>query len=574
MAGRDPRDGTNRPLSPETLVAQGLGHEDPRTGSIVPPVFPSTTFLRDADGGYSSGYGYTRPDNPTYDEAQGVLARLEGGAGCILFSSGMAAATALVQALLPGDHVVAPRVMYWALRKWLGDFAVSWGVEVDFADMNDLDDLRAKVRPGKTRLVLIETPANPTWDVTDIAAAADIAHAAHALLVVDGTVAPPVLTRPIEHGADLVLHSATKYLNGHSDVLAGALVTARDDGYWQRVRAWRRDAGAVPGPFEAWLLLRGMRTLFVRVARACESALAVARHFESHPRVAAVLYPGLPSHPGHAIARRQMSGGFGGTLSIRVRGGEAAAMAVAAHVEVFKRATSLGGVESLVEHRASIEGPSTPVPRDLLRLSIGLESPADLIADLEQALERGAAAGAPVAAPAVSAPGGVHERIERLLRERVAPPVMDRGGDLQVGSFAGGTLTLRVSGSPGALPPLRERVVEALVAGVPEVERVRFSTDGGDATGADLEQAVRDLVEHTINPAVAAHEGRIEVVSVEHGVVVLRLAGRCQGCGQADVTVRQGVERLLAERVPGVVAVVDATDHAAGANPYYRPSKK
>jgi cystathionine gamma-synthase len=234
--------------------------------------------------------------------------------------------------------------------------------------------------------VWLETPANPTWEVSDLRAISDLAHAAGARVAVDNTVPTPVLTRPIELGADIVVHSATKYLNGHSDVLAGAVLSARNDPFWQRIRSWRRTAGAVPGPFEAWLLVRGMRTLFLRVQRASESALAIARHFEKHPALHAVLYPGLPSHPGHAIAAHQMSGGFGGMMSIRVAGGAERARAVLATVKIFKRATSLGGTESLIEHRSSMEGPSSPVPDDLLRLSIGIESVDDLIGDLEAAL--------------------------------------------------------------------------------------------------------------------------------------------------------------------------------------------
>lgn len=379
---RDPRAG----LSPETLSAQALGRIDPASRALVAPVHLSTSYERDAGGGYSSGRAYTRPHNPGYEEPEELLATLEGGSACLLFASGMAAATALFQALLPGDHVVASRVMYFNLRNWLVDFGMSWGLDVEFVDMRDLDALAAAMRPGKTRLVWLDVPANPTWDITDIAAAAGIAHRAHARLAVDSTVATPVLTRPIEHGADFVVHSASKYLNGHGDVLAGAVVCADADSYWQRVRAWRRDSGAMLGPFEAWLLQRGMRTLFLRVPRSCASALAVARHLEAHADVKTVLYPGLESHAGHDIAARQMSGGFGGMLSIQLARGEAAAMATADHVQVFKRATSFGGVESLIEHRASIEGPSTPVPADLLRLSIGIEALADLIADLDQAL--------------------------------------------------------------------------------------------------------------------------------------------------------------------------------------------
>ena len=237
--------------------------------------------------------------------------------------------------------------------------------------MADVDEVRRSVRPGVTKLVWIETPANPLWTITDIAATADIAHAAGAMLAVDSTVGTPVLTRPIALGADIVMHSATKYLNGHSDVIAGALVTREDSPLWQRIRANRAQLGGILGPFEAWLLTRGMRTLFPRVPAACASAQAIAEHFARHDAVAEVLYPGLPSFKGHDVARRQMRGGFGGMLSIRVRGGEAAAIATAAHVKVWKRATSLGGVESLVEHRASVEGAGSPAPVDLLRLSVG-----------------------------------------------------------------------------------------------------------------------------------------------------------------------------------------------------------
>ena len=265
------------------------------------------------------------------------------------------------------------------------------------------------MRPGRTRLVWLETPANPSWEISDIAAVAEIAHRAGARLAVDSTVATPVLTRPLALGADLVMHSATKYLNGHSDVIAGTLTTAVDDEWWARLKTIRVRQGGILGSFEAWLLLRGMRTLFLRVRQSSAAAQHVAEHFVGHPAVAEVLYPGLPDFPGHALAARQMSGGFGGMLSIRVRGGEAAAIATAARVEVWKRATSLGGVESLIEHRASIEGPTSPVPRDLLRLSVGIEEPDDLIADLEAALRLTAC---------------VRRQPGRVLREHVAarPP--------------------------------------------------------------------------------------------------------------------------------------------------------
>jgi cystathionine gamma-synthase len=265
-------------------------------------------------------------------------------------------------------------------------FCRRWGLELDLFQPGVPGALERVLRPGQTKLVWIETPCNPTWEVIDIAAAAQAAHGAGARLAVDSTVATPVLTRPLDLGADLAFHSATKYLNGHGDVVAGALVSAKEDDFWQRIKDHRVFGGAVLGPFEAWLLLRGLRTLYLRVHHSSDSALRIARHFEAHPKLAAVLYPGLDSHPGHAIAKAQMSGGFSGMLSLRVEGGAETALQAAKACRVFTRATSLGGVESLVEHRATIEGPDSPVPADLLRLSIGIEHLDDLIADLEQAL--------------------------------------------------------------------------------------------------------------------------------------------------------------------------------------------
>jgi cystathionine gamma-synthase len=372
-----------------TLAAQALGWIDEMTKAIIPPVFLTSTYIRDPDNQYRTGNIYGRPHNPTNEHPEKLLAALEGGAACLTFASGMAAAAAVFLALKPGDHVVAPKVMYWGLRKWLQTHASEWGLEIELVDGTDIDAIAAAMRPGHTKLLWIETPANPTWLLTDIAAAAAVAHRAGARLAVDSTVATPVLTRPIEHGADIVMHSATKYLNGHSDVIAGALVAAKQDEFWERIAAIRTGNGAILGPLEAWLLLRGMRTLYLRVERACRTAEAVAAHFADHPRVSAVLYPGLAGHPGHAIAGRQMSGGFGGMMSIRVAGGEAAAIGAAARVQIWKRATSLGGVESLIEHRASIEGAGTPAPPDLLRLSVGIEDAADLIDDLDQALASG-----------------------------------------------------------------------------------------------------------------------------------------------------------------------------------------
>lgn len=376
-----------RDVTRQTSIAQGLHYVDPLTGSVVPPVMPSTTFARDDNYELiSPGRSYGRDHNPTYEAAEGMLTTLEGGAASMLFSSGMAAAAAVIQSLQPGDHVVVPQVMYWGLRNWLVEFCGRWGIDLDQFDLTDPDDLAAKVIAGRTVLVWIETPSNPTWDIIDIETAAAIAHGAGARLAVDSTVATPVLTRPIEYGADLIMHSATKYLNGHGDVVAGALVTAQPDDAWERLRHARAHAGAILGSFEAWLLQRGMRTLFLRVQNASHSALQIAEHFSSHPALEAVLYPGLPGHPGHAVARKQMQGGFGGMLSFCVDGDEKRALQMVKKCRVFIRATSLGGVESLIEHRYSIEGPESPIPKNLLRLSVGAESVDDLIADLEQAL--------------------------------------------------------------------------------------------------------------------------------------------------------------------------------------------
>jgi cystathionine gamma-synthase len=371
--------------NPRTLAAQALGWVDEATRAIVAPIHPSTTYIRDADNAYRNGRAYARADNPTYDQAEATLAALERGHAALVFSSGMAAATTVFQALAPGDHVVLPNVMYWSLRNWVTDFATRWGLQVDTVDASDLGAVQAAMR-GNTKLVWVETPANPLWTVTDIEGVCSIAHARGAAVAVDSTVATPVLTQPISLGADLVMHSATKYLNGHSDVIAGALVTREDSPLWQRIRTLRTQLGGILGPFEAWLLARGMRTLFPRVEVACRNAQRIAEHFAHHAKVAEVLYPGLPSFAGHALAARQMRGGFGGMLSIRVRGGAGAAIETAARVQLWKRATSLGGVESLVEHRASVEGAGTPVPADLLRMSAGIEDAGDLIADLEQAL--------------------------------------------------------------------------------------------------------------------------------------------------------------------------------------------
>ncbi len=504
---------------------------------MVPPIQVSTTFERDPDGRYPAGFEYTRADNPGYEAPEALLAQLEGGSSAMLFSSGMAACTSVFCALVPGDHVVAPQIMYWALRKWISEFALTWGITVTYVDTGDTASLASAIRPGRTRVVWVETPANPTWAVTDLAAAAQLAHAAGAMLVADSTVATPVHTRPIEHGADLVVHSATKYLNGHGDVLAGALVAAVEGPFVHRIRSWRRSAGAVPSGFDAWLLLRGMRTLYPRVRQSSASALRIAEHFDDDPRLLSVLYPGLSTHPGHEIACRQMDGGFSGMLSIRVRGGEAAAVATAARLQVFARATSLGGTESLVEHRASVEGPSTPVPADLLRLSVGLEDVEDLIADLEQALDHGLGDGTPALVPPTDA-------FSALRRTVIA-----RGGDLLADEDGRGA---RAVGSPGAVEPLRAEL------DLPAVSAVTAS----------------GVIEEVLNPMVAAHGGHIELLDQSAGIIRIRLSGGCQGCAQAAVTVRQGIEVVLRRHVPGVVAVIDQTDHRGGTAPFFPATKR
>lgn len=374
------------PYQPETLVAQALGDIDATTGALIPAIHNSTTYQRDTDNGYSRGRIYSRADNPGYDPVERVLTELEQGADALVFASGMAASVAVFQTLQPGAHVIAPVVMYWSLRNWLKQFSQQWQIEVSFVDTSDTGAVAAALQPGKTALVWLETPGNPLWTVADIEAICDLAHNAGARVVVDSTVATPIHTQPLLLGADLVMHSATKYLNGHSDVIAGALVTARDDEFWQRLIKQRSQGGAVLGPFEAALLLRGMRTLAIRVRECSANAQRLAEHLDAHPAIEEVLYPGLPGFAGHEVARKQMRNGFGGMLSVRIKGGAAAAIQVAATLKVWKRATSLGGVESLVEHRASIEGEGTPVPDDLLRLSVGIEAVSDLLADFDAAL--------------------------------------------------------------------------------------------------------------------------------------------------------------------------------------------
>ncbi len=374
-------------VSLESRLAQACHYVDKVTGGISPPLQFSTTYARDPEYEHFSQYSYSRTDNPSWEVLEQVCAELDGGAEAKCFASGMAAVCAFFETVNSGEHVVAQRVMYHGSQDWLRRISEKRSIGLSLFDASDIENLRRSVQPGKTSVVWIETPVNPTWDVIDIAVAAEIAHAAGAILAVDGTVASPVTTRALEHGADIVFHSATKYLNGHSDVVAGILVTAKLNERWEEIKLVRTLTGGVLGPFDAWLLLRGMRTLFVRFDKASQSALRLAQHFEGDSRLQQVLYPGLESHPGHQIAKRQMTHGFGGMLSLLVNGGANEAKRIAGNTRLFVRATSLGGVESLIEHRASVESPHSEVPQNLLRLSIGIENCQDLIDDLEQSLE-------------------------------------------------------------------------------------------------------------------------------------------------------------------------------------------
>ncbi len=376
-------------LKPDTLLAQAGHFVDEATGGIVPSIHLSTTYARDTNYELVGDYIYSRYQNPTYDQVERLAATLDGGAEAKVFASGMAAITAVFETVNTGQHIVAPAIMYHGAQDWLRRIAEKRKIGLTLFDAKKPNALRHAIQPGKTAIVWIETPVNPTWDVIDIREAADVAHNAGAMLCVDNTVATPITTRALELGADMACYAATKYLNGHTDVTAGILATREMSERWEEIKLVRKYVGGILGPFEAWLLLRGMRTLAIRFERASSNALKIARHFENHPMLEAVLYPGLESHPGHAIAKRQMTNGFGGMLSLLVKGGAKEAITAATKLKLFTRATSLGGVESLVEHRATVEGPLSQTPMNLLRLSIGIEDADDLIADLEQAIKSG-----------------------------------------------------------------------------------------------------------------------------------------------------------------------------------------
>ena len=374
-------------LRPETIAAHALKAVDEATGAVVPPIYTSSTYARDENYQPRLKENYVRNGNPTLWQAEEAIAALEFGASALLFASGMAGITTLLETVPQGAHVVAPDVMYYGTRDWLKRLEGLGRISLTLFDPKDEGALAAALQNGRTDLVWIETPLNPTWDVIDIEAAAMAAHEAGAILAVDATATGAVTTRPLMLGADIVFHSATKYLNGHSDVLAGVLVTREETPRWKEIASLRTKTGAPLAPLDCFLLMRGMRTLFVRYRQASSNALAIARHFERHPKLERVLYPGLASHPGHAIAVRQMTDGFGGMMSLLLKGSFADAQRFCTRLRVIVPATSLGGVESLAEHRKTVEGPSSPVPDNLVRLSIGIEHVDDLIADIEQALE-------------------------------------------------------------------------------------------------------------------------------------------------------------------------------------------
>ncbi|HSQ32405.1 MAG TPA: aminotransferase class I/II-fold pyridoxal phosphate-dependent enzyme [Gemmatimonadaceae bacterium] len=368
----------------ETLAVHA-GHEvDPTTAAVTPPIHLSTTFAREADGSYRAGFVYSRYTNPNRAALERCLAELEGGAAAVAFSSGSAATMTLLQVLGSGSHVIVPDDAYFGTIKLARDVFGPWGLELTTVDMTDLDAVKGAMRPN-TKLVWVETPSNPLLRVTDIAAVAEIAHSGGAVCAVDNTWGTPVLQRPFELGADVSMHSSTKYLGGHSDVLSGALILRERGELLERISAVQTTGGAVPSPFECWLILRGVRTLPVRVRAQNASAAALAQFLEAHPCVERVHYPGLESHSAHAVAVRQMSG-FGGMLSVQAGKDRQQSIAIAGRLRIFTQATSLGGTESLVEHRASVEGPATRAPENLLRVSVGLEHIDDLKEDFDQAL--------------------------------------------------------------------------------------------------------------------------------------------------------------------------------------------
>lgn len=378
----------NLNLSIQTKVAQALRYLDPKTGAVIPPIQLTSTYARDEDYEPRKPYWYRRDGNETTALAESLIAELEGGTESLLFASGMSAATAVIEHLDANAHVVVPKAMYHGVLHQFQTYAAKQRLRVDYYQAGDLVEMASVVKTGETALVWVETPNNPDWDVTDIKAAAKVAHDAGARLVTDCTGTPPSAVQALALGSDISFHSATKYLNGHSDVTAGVLTVKETDGFWEEIALIRKLQGTVLHSFDAFLLIRGMRTLFLRTEKSTQNALAIANHFEGHKHITSVLYPGLESHPGHKIQKEQTGAQFGGMLSIIVNGTPQQAIDVVRFTNVFYPATSLGGVESLIEHRATVSGDGFPVDPCLLRLSIGIEDVSDLIADLEQALER------------------------------------------------------------------------------------------------------------------------------------------------------------------------------------------
>lgn len=373
----------------ETLSVHTGREVDPTTGAVTPPMHLSTTFERDADGEYPRGFSYARAENPNRRALEECIAALEGGSEALAFASGSAASMAIFSLLRPGDHVIAPQEAYHGTAKQVRDILAPLGISHDFIDMSSLEALSQALDASTgapRRMVWVETPANPMLSISDIQATATLAHEHDALVVCDNTFATPVWQRPFEHDADLVMHSSTKYFGGHSDVMGGAVICREPGALATQLRDYQMTAGNTPSPFDCWLLRRSLTTLSCRVRAQTANAALIAEYLQEHTGVEEVFYPGLSAHPGHDIARRQMRGGYGAMVSFCVYGGRQEAFEVASRLRLFTRATSLGGVESLIEHRASIEGPHTLTPENLLRLSVGLEAATDLIEDLERAL--------------------------------------------------------------------------------------------------------------------------------------------------------------------------------------------
>lgn len=371
-------------MKPETIAIHAGHQNDPATGAVIAPIHLSTTFERQPDGEYPHGFVYSRNANPNRMILEESISAIEGGVAAAAFASGSVAMMTVLQALRPGNHVIAPEDLYYGSRKVLTEIFVPWGLEVSFVDLTNVTAVANAIQPN-SKLIIVESPSNPMIKVADIQTLADLAHQNNAKLLCDNTIPSPIGQRPFALGADMIVHATTKYLSGHSDVIGGILVTRAEDGLFERIRMIQTVGGAVPSPFDCWLAHRGLQTLPYRMRAQTNNAMLIAQFLDSHPAIETVLYPGLLSHPQHELAARQMILS-GALMSVLVKGDEAAAMQVAANVNLFTRATSFGGTHSLIEHRASIEHPETTTPRNLLRLSIGLENVEDLIADLQQAL--------------------------------------------------------------------------------------------------------------------------------------------------------------------------------------------